>query len=483
MSDVRPWHNHSALCDTLAYWRESWAGRNLFRVSAGPGWLRLHIEGDERPGIFLIAMPAANLVFATTGSLPEPLHQALAPTAKHPVQRLLSGYRLDNIGMLPNDNVAAFSLVDAQDNKLLLMHRLFGSRSNTVVLDLNRRLHWSLHRPPHTLLSEVPKKATWKTGSPEAGDTISESARQQLIFRLSFELQNGLSTRLNRQKTTAIRLVDNLEKDLGNANRGQEFRRKAEALAANLHLVKKGLTVFETTDLSDGTPLNITLKPEISPSENMNNLFKKASKAEKGRQIILDRLDVAQSRKKQLLGVHDSMSKLIAECDELDQLSRLAQLREWGSRHPEFLPAHEETGGRRNKDKQKDKEAKPFRRYLIDGQWKVWVGRNNKENDKLTHQAAHPKDLWFHAQGVPGSHVILRTKGETENIPRVILEKVAALAALHSKAKHSGIVPVIWTERRYVRKPRKSLPGTAACIQEKSLFVEPGVADGVELSD
>jgi hypothetical protein len=483
MSGTRPWHDHKALSDTLAHWRESWSGRALFRVSAGPGWLRLNFEGDDRAGLYLIAMPAANLVFASHGSLPEPLHQALVPTRKHPVQRLLSGCTLDSMGMLANDNVAAFALTDSDGQKLVLLHRLFGSRSNTVVLDMNRRLHWSLHRPPHSLLAEVPKKSTWKTGSPLEGDTISEAALNQLISRLILELQSSLTSRLNRQKATALRLVDNLERDLKNANRGEEFRRQAEALAANLHLIKQGLAVFETTDLRDGSPISIPLKPAISPSDNMNNLFRKARKAEKGRQIIQDRLTEAETSKQHLLAVHQSLEELTATTTDQEPLSCLSELQQWGNKHPEFLPSHEESGGRRDKTQASSRDAQPFRRYLIDGRWKVWVGRNNKENDKLTHQAAQPRDLWFHAQGVPGSHVILRTEGDTDNIPRKVLEKAASLAALHSKAKHAGIVPVIWTERRYVRKPRKSLPGTAVCIQEKSLFVEPGVPEGVALSD
>ena len=84
------------------------------------------------------------------------------------------------------------------------------------------------------------------------------------------------------------------------------------------------------------------------------------------------------------------------------------------------------------------------------------------------------------AQGVPGSHVILRTAGRPEQVPRTILEKAAALAALHSKARHSGLVPVIHTERRYVRKPRKAAAGTAVTLRDKSVFVEPGIAPGVE---
>jgi predicted ribosome quality control (RQC) complex YloA/Tae2 family protein len=115
----------------------------------------------------------------------------------------------------------------------------------------------------------------------------------------------------------------------------------------------------------------------------------------------------------------------------------------------------------------------------VDDRWEVWVGRNNKENDVLTHRTAHSLDIWLHAQGVPGSHVILRTGGKPEQVPRSVLEKAAALAAMNSKARHSGLVPVIHTEQRYVRKPRKAPPGTAVCLREKSVFVEPALPQGV----
>ena len=130
--------------------------------------------------------------------------------------------------------------------------------------------------------------------------------------------------------------------------------------------------------------------------------------------------------------------------------------------------------------KQSTQPGRPFRRYRLAGGWEVWVGRNNRENDELTHRAAAPGDLWFHAQGVPGSHVVLRTGGRPEQVPGRVREQAAALAALHSRARHSSLVPVIWTQRRYVRKPRRSPPGTAVCIREKSLFVAPGIPEGAE---
>ena len=103
------------------------------------------------------------------------------------------------------------------------------------------------------------------------------------------------------------------------------------------------------------------------------------------------------------------------------------------------------------------------------------MGRNNAENDQLTHREADGRDLWFHAAGASGSHVILRTGGHRSGPPRSIVEAAAAIAAFHSKARHSGLVPVIYTEKRYVRKPRKGTPGLALCTREKTVFVKPEV--------
>jgi predicted ribosome quality control (RQC) complex YloA/Tae2 family protein len=159
-----------------------------------------------------------------------------------------------------------------------------------------------------------------------------------------------------------------------------------------------------------------------------------------------------------------------------DPVARLAALQQWLDAHPDLLPARKQ----RPRGHGPEEPARPFRRYLVDGKWEVWVGRSNTENDELTHRAAHSRDIWLHAQGVAGSHVILRTGGHPERVPRPVLAKAAALAALNSKARHAGLVPVIHTERRYVRKPRKAPAGTAVCLQDQSLFVAPGVMAGVE---
>jgi predicted ribosome quality control (RQC) complex YloA/Tae2 family protein len=129
----------------------------------------------------------------------------------------------------------------------------------------------------------------------------------------------------------------------------------------------------------------------------------------------------------------------------------------------------------------KKKEGPGFhpRQYVTRDGWKVYVGRTNQENDYVTHVFARPDDIWFHVHGASGSHVILRREGRKDNPSAKTLEEVASIAARYSQAKHSKKVPVVYTLKKYVRKPRKAAAGLALCTREKTIMVEP--ADEEEL--
>jgi len=86
---------------------------------------------------------------------------------------------------------------------------------------------------------------------------------------------------------------------------------------------------------------------------------------------------------------------------------------------------------------------------------------------------AHKEDLWLHARGSAGSHVIVRMKKRTVRPPMAVLEKVAAIAAWYSKQKGSSLVPVILTQRKYVRKPKGAPAGLVLVDREDVLMVKP----------
>ena len=119
-------------------------------------------------------------------------------------------------------------------------------------------------------------------------------------------------------------------------------------------------------------------------------------------------------------------------------------------------------------------EIKP-RRYRTSDGWLVLVGRNERENDRLSLKVASPNDYWFHTHGSPGSHVVLRREDRKDEPSRKTLEEAAALAGHWSKQKTSSKAAVIYTLAKYVTKPRGAKPGSVTVRREKLIMVEPGV--------
>ena len=120
----------------------------------------------------------------------------------------------------------------------------------------------------------------------------------------------------------------------------------------------------------------------------------------------------------------------------------------------------------------KKKEATlPPLEYKSKSGFTILVGRNNRQNDKLTLKQADKNDLWFHTKEIPGSHTIIVTNGQTPDDDAILY--AASLAAYHSKARNAGKVPVDYTKIRYVSKPQGSKPGMVIYVNQKTLYVEP----------
>jgi predicted ribosome quality control (RQC) complex YloA/Tae2 family protein len=103
--------------------------------------------------------------------------------------------------------------------------------------------------------------------------------------------------------------------------------------------------------------------------------------------------------------------------------------------------------------------------------FEVIIGRNALQNERVTWQMARPEDLWLHAQGVPGSHVVIRTAGR--DVPDETIEQAAAWALWHSRARENAKAPVIVTRRRHLRKIKGGHPGQVRVLQYRSLTVRP----------
>ena len=117
--------------------------------------------------------------------------------------------------------------------------------------------------------------------------------------------------------------------------------------------------------------------------------------------------------------------------------------------------------------------------YEIEGGFRVLAGRSEEDNDILSLRVARPGDYWFHAHGVPGSHVILQGPEGVEP-DKETLKVAAGVAAYHSKARAGGVVPVSCAKAQNVSKPRGAKPGTVQIRKETTLKVRPGLPQSVD---
>ena len=121
--------------------------------------------------------------------------------------------------------------------------------------------------------------------------------------------------------------------------------------------------------------------------------------------------------------------------------------------------------------------------YVIENKYHVYIGRDSKSNDYLSIKFAKQNDYWFHARGLPGSHVVLRVDNIKEGIPKDIIKKAASLAGYHSKAKTAGSSPISYTFAKFVHKKKGMEPGKVLLQKEKTLLVKPEIPKNCELVD
>jgi predicted ribosome quality control (RQC) complex YloA/Tae2 family protein len=145
--------------------------------------------------------------------------------------------------------------------------------------------------------------------------------------------------------------------------------------------------------------------------------------------------------------------------------ARISELEARAAREPALV-------GPADRDRTRAEPRQPYKRFTSRGGLEIRVGRSARDNDALTFHASSPDDVWMHARGASGSHVVLRwTRDEAP--PAADLEEAALLAAWHSRARGSTVVPVDWTRRRHVRKPRGAAPGSVVVARAKTVMVRP----------
>ncbi len=247
------------------------------------------------------------------------------------------------------------------------------------------------------------------------------------------------------------------EKEYAETRNRDRLRVQGDLITANLYRMERGQARLECENFyEDNAPISIPLDPLLTPQQNAAKYYKRYTKAKTAEKYLRQQMDLAERDLHYLESVLAELTRAETEADYLDIR---AELREAG-----FLKKQ----GRGKKDR--SRPAAPWEFRTSSG-LRVLVGRNNRQNDKLTLKDADRRDLWLHTQKIHGSHVILRCAGQAPSEEDIA--EAALLAAWFSQARESGNVPVDYTEVRNVKKPAGARPGMVIYTTCRTVNVTP----------
>ncbi len=252
------------------------------------------------------------------------------------------------------------------------------------------------------------------------------------------------------------RRLSKIERDIEGASDYRQYKKMGELLQINFGRIKRGMAEVTLEDVYAQLPSDMTIRldPALSASENIEACFKKYRKGRQGLKLLQRRLAVTK----------EELGRLSSIQSELDEDFESARAR-YDQEITGLLP--------RKATRADVRPRLPYREYTLATGVRIFVGRDGADNDHTTFGFARPYELWFHAQQCPGSHVVMKFPSKSFEPSRLEIEQTAAVAAYFSKARKNSLVPVIYTQRRYVRKPRRAKPGLVTVEREKSIMVPP----------
>jgi predicted ribosome quality control (RQC) complex YloA/Tae2 family protein len=373
---------------------------------------------------------------------------------------------------LENARIRAFEQPDASTLSLLLTR---SEQSTRLVCDFARGA-FVLEREGKILIrtgSTSARAARVQVAWPETLEVLQDSGARLIAEQAEegLDARRGALARIVRaaQKKLHKRMVA-LEGDIARAEEAAPLRARASLLITQQHAVKRGQLSVELTDYSVDPPalVTIALDPKRTLQEQIEAWFKQAKRFERGAQLASQRSIATQHELAQLEQLLAELAA--ADSDGLEPLAERARALGLAG-VGRALSAERESASHKPPARQ---ERKPYRQFAGWKERTILVGKNAQDNDVLTREHARPQDLWLHARGEAGAHVVVPLQ-RNESCPEELLLDAAHLAAHFSDARGETTVEVSYTGKRYVRKPRGSAPGQVTLEREKviALQLEP----------
>ena len=291
-----------------------------------------------------------------------------------------------------------------------------------------------------------------------------EAMFRSLVTRSALEDERAQTLAAIRRAAAARRqAAKSIERTLAESARAERYKQIGELILANLHAIARGEKSAALVDYYDPemATVEIELDEKLTPQENAQRYFKRYHKARDARSAA----EARRARVNAELGILEAAS---SEAESAASVESVRQLRK-------MLIDRDVLRAEVAREKGPEIEFAGYRirRLFTPEGWEILYGENSLSNDYLTQRIARPSDIWLHARSITGAHVVIRTAGRSASVPTSVLLQAARIAARNSEAKHSSLVPVDHTLRKFVRKPRGSAPGLVTYRGEKTIDVDP----------
>lgn len=269
------------------------------------------------------------------------------------------------------------------------------------------------------------------------------------IHTIKEELYRDMERRLKHSKA----VVSDSQKRLKEIQERIPMDQTADVIMANLHAIQQGAESVILFDFYRNEEREIKLNSKLSPQKNAEVLYKKSKSRFKEIEVlenlILQRIDLIQQ----------------LDTDK-ETVSKIEDPRELKTYQSKYF---------KTKETERVLQEGPYKAYDYLG-YKILVGKSAKANEELTFKTGKKDDLWLHAKDVAGSHVIIQQR-PGQNYPIPVIERAASLAAFYSKRKTDSLCPVMYTQKKFVRKIKGAAPGMVKVEKETVIMVVPSGMD------
>lgn len=278
------------------------------------------------------------------------------------------------------------------------------------------------------------------------------------IRQKSHDLRHVVSTALDRTR----KKYDLQLKQLKDTEKREKYKIYGEMINTYGYGLEEGAKNMTCLNYYTNKEMTVPLDPQLTPQENAKKYFERYGKLKRTFEALSTLTEETHDEMEHLDSISTALDLAQTEGDLVQIKEELIQAG--------YVKRH--TGGR-NMKKQK-LTSQPLHYISSDG-YDMYVGKNNLQNEELTFKFANGGDWWFHAKGIPGSHVVVKSGGD--KLPDRTFEEAARLAAYYSKNRTSEKVEIDYIQRKHVKKPNSGKPGFVIYHTNYSMMIEPDISN------